>query len=54
MKIKRELAQIIVGALLLALFIEIGWLSPANTFWSNAFSGVVIYIASRILAFFFS
>ncbi len=47
---KRELLQIVFGAFMMAIFVEVGWLSPDNTFWGNVFSAIVIYFVSRFLA----
>jgi uncharacterized membrane protein len=53
MNIRRELAQIVIGALLLGLFMELGWLSPANNFFGNVATGAIIYVVSRVLALLF-
>ena len=50
MNIKRELLQILIGALLMALFLELGWLDPAKNFWSNALTSVIIAVVSRAVA----
>lgn len=50
MNLKRELLQIIIGALLMALFLELGWLDPAKTFWSNVLTAMVIAVISRVVA----
>jgi len=51
MRLKKDILQIIFGALLTALFIQMGILSPANDFWSNVISSMLVYFASRILSF---
>jgi len=48
--LKRELLQVFIGAMLMALFLELGWLDPAKTFWSNVLTAVVIAVISRTLA----
>ena len=50
MNLKRELLQIIIGAFLLALFLELGWLDPAKTLWSNVLTSIVIGVISRFVA----
>ena len=49
MNIKRELLQVLIGALLMALFLELGWLDPAKNFWSNAMTSVIIAVISRFI-----
>jgi uncharacterized membrane protein len=52
--IKKELMQIFISALLLALCIEVGWISPAHSYWGNVATAVVMYVLVRILAYFLS
>ena len=54
MNVKRELMEIGISALLLALCIEVGWISPAHSYWGNVATAVVMYILVRVLAYFLS
>ena len=53
MTLRRDLLQIVFGALLTALFIQIGILSPDNQFFSNIVASIFVYTATRILALIF-
>jgi hypothetical protein len=46
--LRKEIVTVLVGALGTALFLQLGWLSPANPFWDNALSGVAVMILSRL------
>jgi len=53
MTLKRDILQILFGSILTALFIQVGVLSPANDFWTNVVSALVVYIVTRFLGFVF-
>ena len=53
MSVKTDILQIIFGALLLGVFIEVGILGSGQNFWTNVLSGIVVYVASRVLAWVF-
>lgn len=53
MGLKAEILQIVFGAFLLGIFIQVGILSPDNSFWNNVISGIVIFLVSRLLGFLF-
>lgn len=50
MNIKKELWQILIGALLMTFFLEMGWLDPAKNFFTNVLTAVVIAVISRVVA----
>lgn len=52
-KVRGQILQIIFGALMLAVFIQFGWIKQTNPFWDNVIGGIVIMAGSRLLAFVF-
>lgn len=53
MRLRKDILQIVFGALLTALFIQVGILSPANDFWTNVVSSMMVYFVTRILGLMF-
>ena len=53
MTLRRDLLQIVFGAILTALFIQMGVLSPNNQFFSNIVASVFVYTVTRVLALIF-
>ena len=53
MTLRRDLLQIVFGAILTALFIQMGILSPNNQFFSNIVASVFVYTVTRVLALIF-
>jgi len=45
--------QIVFGAILTAMFIQVGILSPNNQFFSNIVASIFVYAVTRILALIF-
>jgi len=54
MNLKREVIEIILGAVFLSLFLSMGWLKPANTLWDNIIISVVLLMLTRLIAFLFA
>ena len=53
MGLKREILQILFGAGGYALAMQFGLIKPSNPFLDNLVWGVVVLVASRMLAFVF-
>ena len=53
MTFRRDMLQIVFGAILTAMFIQVGILSPNNQFFSNIVASIFVYAVTRILALIF-
>ena len=53
MSLRRDLLQIVFGALLTALFIQVGVLSQENQFFHNVMASFAVYAVTRFLALVF-
>ena len=53
MGLKRDLLGMVFGAVLTALFLQVGILSPANNFLENVLGAFVVYIVTKFLAIVF-
>lgn len=54
MNLKREIWEIILSAVFLALFVKFGLISPEHSLLGNIATAIVMYIIIRILAFILS
>jgi len=47
--LKRTIIKLLFSALLMSLFVQVGFLSPAKTFFDNFIASIILMIVSMIL-----
>ena len=48
--LKRMVIKLLFSALLMSLFVQVGFLSPAKTFFENFIASIIIGVASIVLS----